>query len=216
MARTDGATTLRTESPSVVEWISGEQPEDHAGQFACCQHQRAFMLVVNGSFELSGVKRVKFRVAHTNPVSRFDQVIPQIGITRPRQNGPIDGPATSAPHISPGRRPKGTGQWARFRPQCPPIDRTNPVYRGQSLRDSRQISGKRLIDLPNLTFQHPNGVQMHHQAELARLGFLRSEAKGLLRQPLQTMGNILRRFQRRPANRHDFLRGAKTSNSGQW
>ena len=82
---TDGATTLRTESPSVVEWISGEQPEDHADQFACCQHQRAFMLVVNGSFELSGVKRVKFRVAHTNPASRFDQVIPQIGIARPRE-----------------------------------------------------------------------------------------------------------------------------------
>ena len=32
------ALPLRTESPSITEVISDQQPEDHTSQLACCQH----------------------------------------------------------------------------------------------------------------------------------------------------------------------------------
>ncbi|MCL4319476.1 MAG: hypothetical protein M1596_06275, partial [Firmicutes bacterium] len=210
---TDGATICRTESPSVVELTSGEQPENHAGQFACCQHQRVFLLAVHGSFELPRVKRVKFRVAHTNPAGRPDLVIPTMGIARPRERSIFR--VKMARLMGPSRQPRifchgvvrrEPGAGSDFGHNVCTIDQTNTVYRGQGLGDHRQISGNRLINLPDLTLHRWNGVHMHHQVELVRLGSLGSEAKGLLRQPLQTPDNVLRRFQRWSVNHRDFLR----------
>ncbi len=72
-------TVLRSESPSIIQLILGQQPVDHPGQFPGCQHQHPFMRVVGGVAVFVNVERFKFRVAQTNPVSRFDQVLPQVG-----------------------------------------------------------------------------------------------------------------------------------------
>lgn len=216
------ATVLRSESPSIIKLTSGQQPEDHAGQLACRQHQRPLVRVVGGPTVLADVKRFKSRVAHTNPVGRFDQVIPQIGIPRPRQRSifGVQRPrlvgTPSQPRIFREGIVRGEpGNGADFGHNPGPVHGPDARYRGDGLRDGRQIAGDRPLNLPDLTFPGADGVQMHDQTELARLGFLGSQAEGFLGQTLQGVGDIVRRFQRRAADFGDFLGDRRQGGRGQ-
>ena len=206
------ATVLRSESPSIIQLTSGQQPEDHAGQLACRQHQRPLMRVMGSPTVLADVKRFESRVAHTNPVGGFDQVIPQIGIARPRQR-PIVGVkrprlmgTPSQPRIF-GQRFVGwePGDGTDFGHDPGPVHGSDAGYRGDGLRDGRQIAGHGPVDLPDLTFQGANRVQMDDQTESARFGFLGPQSEGFLGQSLQGLGDIVRRFERGAADVGDFL-----------
>ncbi len=144
------APVLRSESPSIIKLTSGQHSKDHAGQLACCQRQRPLVRVVGDPTVLADVKRFKIRVAHTNTVGRFDQVIPQIGIPRPRQRSifGVQRPrlviTPSQPRIFREGIVRGEpGNEADFGRNPGPVPGPDARHRGDGFRDGHQIAGKR-------------------------------------------------------------------------
>ncbi len=204
MVMTHRATVLRSESPSIIKLTPDQQPKDHVGQLACRQYQRPLVRVVGGPTVLADVKRFKSRVAHTNLVGRFDQEIPPRGIPRPRQRSifgvqrpRLVGTPSQSRIFREGIVRGEPGNGAVFGRNPGPVYGPDARRRGDGLRDGRQIAGDRPLNLPDLTFPGTDGVQMHDQTELARLGFFGSQAEGFLGQALQGVADIVWRFQRR-------------------
>ncbi len=217
-----GATVLRTKSPSIIKLTSGQQPVDHAGQLACGQHQRPLVGVVGSAAIFADVKGFEFRVAHTNPVGRLDQVIPQVGITRPRQRSIIR--VERARLMSTPRQTRIFGDrivgrepayGPNFGHDARSKYRTDAVDRSDGLRDGGQIAGDRFVQLAHLAFQQANGIQVHDQTELTGFRFFGPQTKGLVGQPLQCLGDVVRRFQRRAADLGNFFGQGGQGRGGQ-
>lgn len=80
---------VRHQLPFVVDLASGQHPVDHADQLAWRQDQRPLVCVVPGVTVLLLVKGFEVRVPHTDPLGRFDEVIPQVDVARPRRRSDV-------------------------------------------------------------------------------------------------------------------------------
>ncbi len=202
---------VRHQLPFVVDLAPGQHPVDHADPLACRQDQRPLMRVVRGFVVLLLVKGFELRVPHPDPLRRFDEVVPQIDVPRPRQRTDV---GIKIPRLmrAPGQpRIFGQGIFRRksfdgtdFGQEARAIDRTNPRNRGQGLAKRLHVTGNHFVQRLLLMFQGPDGVPMQDQALVPRVLLVRMQPKGAPRQAVEGLRNVIGRFQPLATGRRDF------------